>query len=159
MFGSPLVALRFEKSFSCSQLATSLPRLAYRCRLCFVSLPLLYPLSRVVIKFSTFGFCYSIFTALWKALEQVVLLLRMADTPCYNPTGTQSDNIFCGFSNLGTCCATGWDCLTNGLCRQHGTTAYSQGTCANSSFDPKYCLTFCNKSSCLQSSKIGIIMG
>lgn len=36
--------------------------------------------------------------------------------------------------------------ITLGLCRQHGTNSYSQGTCTDSSFDPKNCLTFCNKS-------------
>ena len=55
-----------------------------------------------------------------------------------------SSDIPCGFSNLSSCCGSGWDCLTNGLCREHGTTSYSQNTCT----DPTYqkCLSFCNQS-------------
>ena len=63
---------------------------------------------------------------------------------CYAPDGTASiGNYPCGFPNLSTCCGYGWDCLDNGLCRQHGTTGYSQGTCT----DPSYqnCLSFCNQ--------------
>lgn len=65
-------------------------------------------------------------------------------TTCYKPDGTESPDIPCGFPNLSTCCGDGWDCLSNGLCRQHGTTAYSQSTCTNPSYEN--CLAFCNKS-------------
>ena len=63
---------------------------------------------------------------------------------CYKSDGTESPDIPCGFPNLSTCCGDGWDCLSNGLCRQHGTTAYSQSTCTNPSY--KNCLAFCNQS-------------
>ena len=65
-------------------------------------------------------------------------------TSCYKEDGTESSDIPCGFSNLSSCCGSGWDCLSNGLCREHGTTAYSQSTCT----DPTYqkCLSFCNQS-------------
>ena len=63
---------------------------------------------------------------------------------CYKSDGTESPDIPCGFPNLSTCCGDGWDCLSNGLCRQHGTTAYSQSTCTDPSY--KNCLAFCNQS-------------
>ena len=63
---------------------------------------------------------------------------------CYKSDGTESSDIPCGFPNLSTCCGDGWDCLSNGLCRQHGTTAYSQSTCTNPSY--QNCLAFCNQS-------------
>ena len=63
---------------------------------------------------------------------------------CYKSDGTESPDIPCGFPNLSTCCGDGWDCLSNGLCRQHGTTAYSQSTCTNPSYEN--CLAFCNQS-------------
>ena len=63
---------------------------------------------------------------------------------CYNSDGTESPDIHCGFPNLSTCCGDGWDCLSNGLCRQHGTTAYSQSTCTNPTYEN--CLAFCNQS-------------
>ena len=63
---------------------------------------------------------------------------------CYKSDGTESPDIPCGFPNLSTCCGDGWDCLSNGLCRQHGTTAYSQSTCTNPSYER--CLGFCNQS-------------
>ena len=63
---------------------------------------------------------------------------------CYKADGTQASDIPCGFPNLSTCCGDGWDCLSNGLCRQHGTIAYSQSTCTNPSY--KNCLSFCNQS-------------
>ena len=64
---------------------------------------------------------------------------------CYDPNGNAlTGNYPCDFPNLSTCCGYGWDCLTNGLCRQHGTTGYAQSTCT----DPTYkdCLSFCNQS-------------
>ena len=63
---------------------------------------------------------------------------------CYDTQGTAAPgNHPCGFPNQLTCCGFDWDCLDNGLCRQHGTTSYSQGTCT----DPSYgdCLSFCNQ--------------
>ena len=63
---------------------------------------------------------------------------------CYKSDGTESPDIPCGFPNLSTCCGDGWDCLSNGLCRQHGTTAYSQSTCTNPTYEN--CLAFCNQS-------------
>ena len=63
---------------------------------------------------------------------------------CYKADGTESPDIPCGFPSLSTCCGDGWDCLSNGLCRQHGTTAYSQSTCTNPSYEN--CLAFCNQS-------------
>lgn len=63
---------------------------------------------------------------------------------CYSVDGNESSDIPCGFSNLSTCCGSGWDCLSNGLCQQHGTTAYSQSTCTNQNYEN--CLSFCNKS-------------
>ena len=53
-------------------------------------------------------------------------------------------NYFCGFAGQNTCCGSGWDCLSNGLCRQHGTTSYAQSTCTDPSY--KNCLSFCNES-------------
>ena len=66
------------------------------------------------------------------------------NTTCYKSDGTESPDIPCGFPNLSTCCGDGWDCLSNGLCRQHGTTGYSQSTCTNPSYEN--CLSFCNQS-------------
>lgn len=64
---------------------------------------------------------------------------------CYSPDGNElPGNYPCGFSNLSTCCGAGWDCLSNGLCQQHGTTGYSQSTCTNPSYEN--CLSFCNQS-------------
>ena len=69
---------------------------------------------------------------------------------CYKGDGTESNDIPCGFSSISQCCGEGWDCLTNGLCRDHGTTAYSQGTCTDPSFIN--CLAFCNDGTCTFSS-------
>ena len=67
-----------------------------------------------------------------------------SNNTCYDETGNVVGDTFCGLNNLLTCCGSGWDCLSNGLCRQHGTTSYSQGTCANSSYQG--CLAFCDQS-------------
>nr|POE47157.1 hypothetical protein CFP56_00489 [Quercus suber] len=64
--------------------------------------------------------------------------------PCYDGNGEQGTDIPCGFSSSNQCCGSGWDCLENGLCQKHGTTAFSQGTCTSPQFD--LCLSFCNKS-------------
>lgn len=61
---------------------------------------------------------------------------------CYKADGTVSPDISCGFTSSSHCCGEGWDCLTNGLCRDHGSTAYSQGSCTDPSFIN--CLSFCN---------------
>ena len=66
------------------------------------------------------------------------------NSTCYKSDGSESSDIPCGFPSLSTCCGEGWDCLSNGLCRQHGTTAYSQSTCTDSSYEN--CLAFCNQS-------------
>ena len=64
---------------------------------------------------------------------------------CYNPDGSElPGNYPCSFPNLSTCCGEGWDCLSNGLCRQHGTTGYAQSTCTNPSYEN--CNSFCNQS-------------
>lgn len=65
---------------------------------------------------------------------------------CYKGDGTVSPDISCGFISSAHCCGEGWDCLTNGLCRNHGTTAYSQGSCTDPSFIN--CLNFCNGGMC-----------
>ena len=68
-----------------------------------------------------------------------------SNSTCYKEDGSVSTgNYLCGFANQNTCCGYGWDCLSNGLCRQHGTTSYAQSTCT----DPNYknCLSFCNES-------------
>ena len=64
---------------------------------------------------------------------------------CYKEDGSISTGDYiCGFAGQNTCCGYGWDCLSNGLCRQHGTTSFAQSTCT----DPNYknCLSFCNES-------------
>ena len=67
-----------------------------------------------------------------------------SNTTCYGPDGSVSTgNYPCGFPNLSTCCGYGWDCLSNGLCRQHGTTGYAQSTCTDSTYET--CLSFCNQ--------------
>lgn len=66
----------------------------------------------------------------------------MANNTCYSSTGTTTNDTPCGIPGSNQCCGSGWDCLNNGLCQQHGTTAYSQGTCTNQNYDN--CLSFCN---------------
>ena len=68
------------------------------------------------------------------------------NTTCFKGDGTVSPDIPCGFISSSHCCGEGWDCLTNGLCRNHGTTAYSQGSCTDPSFIN--CLDFCNGGKC-----------
>ena len=71
--------------------------------------------------------------------------MSSSNTTCYKADGTESTgNSPCGFPNLSTCCGSGWYCLSNGLCQEHGTTAYSQSTCTNPNYEN--CLSFCNKS-------------
>ncbi|KAK3712772.1 hypothetical protein LTR37_008862 [Vermiconidia calcicola] len=67
----------------------------------------------------------------------------MANLTCYTGDGSESADIPCGFPSSNQCCGSGWDCLSNGLCQQRETTAFSQGTCTNPEFDG--CLSFCNK--------------
>lgn len=66
-----------------------------------------------------------------------------SNTSCFNYDGSLSPDVFCDLEGKDTCCGAGWDCLTNGLCRQSGTTSYAQGTCLNKAFDR--CLSFCNQ--------------
>ena len=71
--------------------------------------------------------------------------MSSSNTTCYNEDGTiASGDYLCDFPNLSTCCGSGWDCLSNGLCRQHGTTSYAQGTCTDPSYG--HCLSFCDQS-------------
>lgn len=70
--------------------------------------------------------------------------MSSSNTTCYSADGNESTDIPCGLPNLSSCCGSGWDCLSNGLCQQHGTTGYSQSTCTNPSYEN--CLSFCNKS-------------
>ena len=74
------------------------------------------------------------------------------DAQCYKANGVKSNDIPCGFSSLSTCCGEGWDCLSNGLCRKQGTTAYSQGTCTDPEF--RNCLSFCNQGTWIAYSKL-----
>lgn len=62
---------------------------------------------------------------------------------CFKADGTTSGDIPCGKGSPYMCCGDGWDCLTNGLCRQKGTTSYAQASCIDQDF--KNCLSFCNK--------------
>lgn len=62
---------------------------------------------------------------------------------CFKADGTTSGDIPCGNGSPDMCCGDGWDCLTNGLCRQKGTTSYAQASCTDQDF--KNCLSFCNK--------------
>ena len=63
---------------------------------------------------------------------------------CYFNDGSVAEgNSFCGLPNQNTCCGSGWECLSNGLCRQSsGTEEYAQGSCIDPSF--KKCLSFCD---------------
>ena len=71
--------------------------------------------------------------------------MSSSNSTCYKEDGSISTgNYLCGFANQNTCCGYGWDCLSNGLCRQHGTTSYAQSTCTDPGY--KNCLSFCNKS-------------
>ena len=67
----------------------------------------------------------------------------MANITCYGQNGATTDDIPCGFVDNNQCCGSGWDCLANGLCRQHGTTSYAQAACTD--IDYNNCLSFCNK--------------
>lgn len=63
---------------------------------------------------------------------------------CYNEGGSVSSDIPCNSSSsVSQCCGANWACLSNGLCQEHGTTAYSQGTCTDPTFQG--CLSFCNQ--------------
>ena len=70
----------------------------------------------------------------------------MANVSCYAPNGDHGGNaIPCGFADNNQCCGLGWDCLANGLCREHGTTSYSQAGCTDADYNN--CLSFCNAAS------------
>ena len=68
------------------------------------------------------------------------------NTLCYKGDGDVSEDISCGPAILSTCCGAGWECLSNGLCRNPENETYSQGTCT----EPGYvkCLSFCNARMC-----------
>lgn len=55
--------------------------------------------------------------ALWAIVFSFVLSARAADT-CYYPDGsTDSGHFACSSGGASMCCAEGFDCLSNGLCR------------------------------------------
>ena len=71
---------------------------------------------------------------------------------CYNWNGTVSTDVYCGLQFLSTCCGPDWDCLSNGLCRQHGTTNYTEGSCTEPKFQS--CVSVCNQCTSSHESSI-----
>ena len=69
--------------------------------------------------------------------------MSSSNTTCYYNDGrVATENYFCGLPNKDTCCGSGWECLSNGLCQYSGTTEYAPSSCTDPSY--KNCLLLCN---------------
>lgn len=73
--------------------------------------------------------------------------IRVTSAACYQPDGTilQDDTACNPNAEQSYCCATGWSCLSDGICliNQSGSNFYYRGTCTDKSWDSQKCPQFC----------------
>ncbi|ORY12947.1 hypothetical protein BCR34DRAFT_600243 [Clohesyomyces aquaticus] len=81
-------------------------------------------------------------------------LLHTASAICYYPNGKQADvgDIPCSSTGDSTCCAKGYACLSNNLCKATiafgiglPVTTYARGSCTDQSWNATECLDFCRQ--------------
>ena len=68
--------------------------------------------------------------SLFVSWSSICEIMSSSNVTCYlNDGSVATENYFCGLPYKDSCCGSGWECLSNGLCQYTGTTEYAPSSC------------------------------